>query len=211
LQQVVEVAAKLTGQVVFHPLTIVRDEKRLLCFCKKKSSSNMGFCDGCNQWYHFACLGLTVKDLERAADWRCGYCRAKPDNDGMCEWKMTIPKGPGKRAKVAPKRHFRDTPAARGAGPETVEMVQVGPVTWDDTVAEAKKGGKTINGKMLAFKKRAEKLVQEGGHHIVDEMGAAGLQARSVDQVLVNDLIQENLLRDEVEPEAEIEEEDDSG
>ncbi len=37
-------------------------------------------------------------------------------------------------------------------------------------------------------KKKAEKLVKELGHHIVDEMTSAGLALRSVDGPLIDDL-----------------------
>lgn len=194
LQKVMGVAESLTAQVLFHPHSIYHKEKRRRCFCGIKSEGKMGLCDSCNQWYHYGCLGMTFDDLEADKNWKCGYCRGKPDSDGICEWKMTIPQGKRKRKKVAPSRHFRDTPLARGVGPDEDDLLDVGPHTWDDTVAAAQSGGKRINAKMLAYKKRAEKLVEEGGHHIVDEMGAAGLQARDVDQVLVNDLLQEQLL-----------------
>ncbi len=67
---------------------------------------------------------------------------------------------------------------------------------------------------MLALKKRAEKLVKESGHHIIDEMAAVGLQVRDVDQALVNDLrarmLQENLLQEEDDPDASAAENEDS-
>jgi hypothetical protein len=163
---------------------------------------NMALCDECHQWYHLACLGLEKKELEADKNWKCGYCRGKPDSEGMCEWKMVIPQGERKRKKVAPMRHFRDTPLARGVGPDEDDLRDVGPRTWDEMVALAKKGGKMINAKMLALKKRAEKLVKEGGHHIVDEMASAGLQTRDVNQVLVLDVLQEDLLDEDEELEA---------
>jgi hypothetical protein len=162
----------------------------------------MALCEECYQWYHLGCLGLEEEQLKADKDWKCGYCRGAPDKDGMCEWKMAIPRAGRKRVKVAPKRDIRDTPRARGVGPDDDDLHYVGPRHWDDIVAAARAGGKAINVKMQTMKRRAEKLVKEGGHHIVDEMAMAGIQARDVDQVLVNDLMQENLLNDDDEPEA---------
>jgi hypothetical protein len=210
LQKVMAAVPLLTTHVVFHPQPIFHQAKRPRCFCGIKSEKDMALCDTCLQWFHFACLGLSGKELQAIDDWKCGYCRGKPDQDGMCEWKMPIPQGDRKRKKVAPKRHVDDTPCARGVADDQDDMRDVGPRTWDDTVADARKGGKAINVKMVALKRRAEKLVKEGGHHIVDEMGAVGLQAREVNQVLVNDLLQENLLEDDEEPEAAAEADEES-
>ncbi len=60
----------------------------------------------------------------------------------MCEWKMEILQGERKRAKVAPKRSSRDTPRARGVGSDDEDMRDVGPRSWDDTVAAARKIGR---------------------------------------------------------------------
>ncbi len=171
----------------------------------------MALCETCNQWYHAACIGMTLEELDAEEDWKCGYCREKPGHDGMCEWKLDIPQGKRKRSKVAPARAVADTPRARGVDPEEDDLRDAGPRSWDDAVALAKSGGKAINVKMLALRKRAEKIVKEEGHHVVDEMGAVGLQARGVDGPPIDDLIGQDMLAEDDDPEGDIAEEDDSG
>ncbi len=62
-------------------------------------------------------------------------------------------------------------------------------MTWQDVVELAKAGGRAINLEMQANKRKAQKIVKEGGHHVVDEMTAAGLQLREVDDELIDDLL----------------------
>jgi hypothetical protein len=92
----------------------------------------------------------------------------------MCKWKLKIPQGKRKREKVAPERHIKDSPRARGVGPDDDDLLEVGPTTWQDVVEMANAGGRAINLEMQANKRKAQKIVKEGGHHVVDEMTAAG-------------------------------------
>ncbi len=53
--------------------------------------------------------------------------------------------------------------------------------------------------------------MKEGGHHVVDQMGAVGLQVRGVDDALIGDLLGQGLLPEEGDPAAEDGEEEDEG
>jgi hypothetical protein len=112
----------------------------------------------------------------------------------MCSWKLDIPQGNRKRKKVAPERGSKDTPRARGVGPDEDDVQEVGPRSWQDVVDIAKAGGRAINLEMQANKRKAQKIVKEGGHHVVDEMTAVGLQLREVDDELIDDLLGQGLL-----------------
>ena len=63
------------------------------------------------------------------------------------------------------------------------------------------------------FRKNAipEKLVKEGGHHVVDQMSAVGLQVRGVDDTLVDDLMGQGLLPEADDSGPEIAVQDDDG
>ena len=63
----------------------------------------------------------------------------------------------------------------------------------------AKAGGRAINLEIQANKRKAQKIVKEGGHHVVDEMTAAGLQLREVDDELIDDLLGQGLLDEDGE------------
>lgn len=201
----------VTQQILFHPRPIFYQELRPLCFCGLKLRKKVAECVACRQWYHWGCLGVSEKYIKAAKNWKCGYCREKPGADGMCEWKMDVSEDAKKKKKVAPARHVDDTPLARGVSDDGDEWRDVGLRAWADIVAAAKEGGKTINGKMLAMRKRAEKLVKEGGHHVVDQMSAVGLQVRGVDDTLVDDLMGQGLLPEADDPVPEIAQQDDDG
>jgi hypothetical protein len=194
LQKVLAATDTVTDQILFHPEKLRHWEKRRRCFCKVKSEQNMTLCETCWQWYHLGCVGLSAEEAHAAVDWKCGYCIGKPGADGMCSWKLAIPQGNRKRKKVAPERDSKDTPRARGVGADEDDLQEVGPRSWQDVVDIAKAGGRAINLEMQANKRKAQKIVKERGHHVVDEMTAVGLQLREVDDELIDDLLGQGLL-----------------
>ncbi len=117
----------------------------------------------------------------------------------------TFRKASGNGKKVAPERHIKDSPRARGVGPDDDDLLEVGPKTWQDVVELAKAGGRAINLEMQANKRKAQKIVKEGGHHVVDEMTAVGLQLREVDDELIDDLLGQGLLDEDGEEVSAIE------
>jgi hypothetical protein len=205
LQKVLEATDTVTNQILFHPEKLRHWEKRRRCFCKVKSEEKMMLCETCWQWYHFGCVGLSAQEASQAVDWKCGYCLGKPVADGMCSWKLDIPQGNRKRKKVAPERHIKNSPRARGVSPDDDDLLEVGPTTWQDVIELAKAGGRAINLEMQANKRKAQKIVKEGGHHVVDEMTAAGLQLREVDDELIDDLLGQGLLDEDEEQVSDVE------
>ena len=160
----------------------------------------MVLCDGCNEWFHFDCVGITAEAAQGDDNWRCGYCRGQLGPDGKRVWNLPVPQGKRKRQKVAPTRSDADTPKQRGVNPENNEEL-VGPASWEDIVSLAREGGRKINEKEAKLKRRAAVLVKEGGHHVVDEMALGGVAARGVDNILVDDFLGLGMLEDDDEGE----------
>ena len=188
------VSKEVNGRILFHKEQLRHEIDRRRCFCKAKSNGKMTLCDHCNEWYHHVCLGITEDEARDLHDWRCGYCLDTAPVNGLCEWKSRIGQEGRKRPRVAPKRHISDTPRAHGVLPFGMEQVVVGPSSWGEIVALAKEEGKKIN---LAEKRRlanVAKLVKEGGHHVVDAVGAEGVEARAADSTLADELLHLGLL-----------------
>ncbi len=139
-------------------------------------------------------MGMNNEQAEADKDWKCGYCRANPDGDGVRQWKLDLPQGKRKKPKVAKPRKDADTPKARGLDPDVVLMLKVGPKTWQDIINLTTEGRKKIYDAEAAYKKRAAKIVKAGGHHIVDQMGLGGVEARAITNELLDDLYVAGLL-----------------
>ena len=196
LQKVFE-ASKTVGQVLLlHPAPFRHEQDRQRCFCNTRSNGYMVLCETCHEWFHFKCVGLTAAEADAAQNWRCGYCRAAPDANGNRLWALPIPGANQKRKKATLVRNDANTPKARGIGILNDKEV-VGPTTWEDFVALAREGGRKINEKEARYKRKAEQLVKEGGHHVVDAVGLGGVVARGVDATMVDDLVGQDLIVDD--------------
>ena len=185
LVKVFEQSKRVNKVLLFSCDMLRREIPRQRCFCKTKSTKDMMLCEECAEWYHLACIGVTQEEAEAAADWRCGYCQGAPDNDGFRTWQSRIPQGNRKRPKVALARNDNATPRARGIQPLGDDVVSVGPSCWEECVELARTGARKINLAEAKNKKKALQLVNEGGHHIVDEVSLGGVRAREVDGALV--------------------------
>lgn len=210
LAKVYEQSKRVYKVLLFNFDKLRRELPRQRCFCRTKSTNDMVLCDTCDEWYHLACVGMTREEADAAADWACGYCRGGPDADGNRAWQLAIPQGKRKRPKVALARHDDATPMAHGIASFGDEVIHDGPSSWEECVALARAGARKINLADLKNKKKAMKLVNEGGHHIVDEVSLGGVRARGVDGALVDDLIGAGLL-EEAEDVDEVEEDEDDG
>lgn len=146
-------------------------------------------CPSCDEWYHFECVGMTRAEADAAVDWVCGYCQSDADEEGNREWKLEIPQGASKRHKVAKPRNDADSPKARGIAPDGDDMVEAGPISWDDCLAQVRAGRKKKYEAELIYKKKAAKIVKEGGHHVVDQMALGGVERQGVSNALVADLL----------------------
>lgn len=187
LQKVLAASAELYKVLLLHPEPFRHEQARQRCFCGTKSNNKMVLCETCHEWYHLSCVGLTEDKAEGEQNWQCGYCVAPRGADGNRSWALFVPQGKRKRARVAPARNDANMPKTRGVACDNDKEV-VGPMTWEDFITSAREGGRKINEKEAKLKRRAEALVKEGGHHVVDAVTMGGVAARGVDNPLVDEL-----------------------
>ncbi len=197
LEKVIPAIQQLQRVILLHPDPIRHEKERKYCYCKKNATADMVLCDECHEWYHHKCVGVDEEQARADDDWRCGYCIGEPDEDGNRTWMSDIPLQAGKKKRMAPDRNDDDRPKALGYAPEKKVKVQVGPADWAEIQAAVDEGGMKINREEQRKKKKVETILKEGGHHVVDEMTAAGLALRAVDGPLVDDLEGLGLLDDE--------------
>lgn len=196
LVKVIPATRKLQSVMLFSPDPIRHERERKYCFCRTNASKEMILCDECHEWYHFKCVGMDEEAAAGDDAWQCGYCMDEADEDGNRSWKLDIPPGKRKKKRTAPERNDDETPKALGFEPEKRAKVKMGPKDWDAIKLITAEGGKKINMEEERKKKKAEKLVKELGHHIVDEMTSAGLAMRNVDGPLIDDLEELGFLDD---------------
>ncbi len=197
LIKVIPATEKLQSVLLLHPDPIRHERERKYCFCRTKATKEMMLCDNCHEWYHFKYVGVDERTAAASDDWQCGYCQDEPDDDGMRSWNLAIPQLNKKRPRTAADRNDEETPKALGFDPDKKAKIKIGPKDWDEIRKVTREGGKKINLEEERKKKKAEKLMKEGGHHIVDVMTSAGLALRNVDGSLVDDLEELGLLNDE--------------
>jgi hypothetical protein len=63
------------------------------------------------------------------------------------------------------------------------------PPSWEGKVAEIKELSRRATIKKRKLKEAVQVLVDEGGHHVMDEEGMAGLEVRGVDDGLVDEMV----------------------
>jgi hypothetical protein len=208
LREVKAALEKLEGVVLVHPDPIVVELPSKYCICKKgerqrsKKSKKMIQCDQCWEWFHFDCVGLRddvdVKDLV----WKCEWCKDTPDNQGKQRWRTGR-----KKAKL---RHYKDTPRHKGGqkGGDPPKSYSA-PQDWDGKVDEIKEIARRAAIKKKKLTDAVEKLVEEGGHHLVDAVGMAGLDVRAVDEAMIDEMLGAGLVEeDEVVAEVPVAEDD---
>jgi hypothetical protein len=203
LSEVAKVSTELTQRILFHPEPFRVKVQRQRCICRAKSNNKMILCESCDQWFHFNCVDMTEEEAQKAKDWKCGYCAGGPGDGEKQSW-VFVRKQASKKARPAIReRLVSETPKALGIDPHGDDEIEKGPVLWEDVVKMARDGGVKINQPEQRRAKKAAKLVEEGGHHLVDEMTAGGLAARGVDGALVDELLNLQLLDDEEDVEEE--------
>ena len=193
LKEVEAALSKLKRVVLFHPDPIVVELPPEYCVCRKeeykggKASNEMIQCDACLEWFHFECVGLKRQHKVGAGAWSCEWCRDPVDKLGYQRWRSNR-----KRPK---RRHHLDTPRHRGAQPgqDAPRRYNVGP-QWDDKVAEVKELARRAAVRKRRLTEAVEGLVAEGGHHVVDAEGMAGLELRAVDDGLVDEIVGAEIL-----------------
>jgi hypothetical protein len=195
LKEVSEAVAKLKRVVLIHPKPIVEELKAKFCICGKgermagKKSKLMIQCEECWEWYHSDCAGVEDAAAVQNADWKCDWCENGFDKEGYQRWKSG-------RKKVK-KRHRKDIPKLKGAilgGDPAVRYSA--PPSWDGKVEQVKELARRAAIKKRKLTEAVEKLVDEGGHHLVDAEGMAGLELRPVNDGMIDEVLQAGLVED---------------
>jgi hypothetical protein len=195
LKEVPEAVAKLKRVVLFHPKPIVEELKAKFCVCGKgerkagKKSKLMIQCEECWEWYHSDCAGVEDAAAVQNDDWKCEWCTSDVDKEGYQRWKSG--------RKKAKKRHHKDVPKLNGAvlgGNPAVRYSA--PPSWDGKVEQVKELARRAAIKKRKLTEAVEKLVDEGGHHLVDAEGMAGLELRPVNDGMIDEVLQAGLVED---------------
>lgn len=194
LSKVIAANEKLQRVFLMHPDPIRHKVERKYCICKTKADKKMVCCDECDEWFHYRCVGISEEAAKAARDWRCGYCRSNPDDEGNRTWSLKIREGKRKRKTVALVRNDDDTPKALQFDASVTNMVEVGPKSWSEIAQQTQMGARKINLEEARRRKQAKKILNEGGHHVVDEVTLGGVGPRQVDGALVDDLLELGLL-----------------
>ncbi len=184
---------KLKRVVLFHPEEIVVQLGVKMCVCVKgerkggKKTTEMTQCDECFEWFHNDCANIADGMDVANKEWKCEWCLSEVDRRGMQRWKSNR-----RRPKL---RYHGDTPKQRGAkAGEDPPPRYSAPMDWAGKVAEIKEIARRAAVKKKKLKDAVEKLVDEGGHHLVDAVGMAGLELRGVDDALVDELVGANIV-----------------
>lgn len=188
LKELGAAVAKLKQVVLFHPKQICEKLPAQYCVCKKperkkgKKSKEMIQCAGCWEWFHFDCVGIADGSDVTDKDWKCEWCRDVVDTEGYQRWRSG--------RKKAKKRHHKDVPKLQGAvlGQDPPPRYSA-PLTWEGKVNEVKELARRASIKKRKLTEAVEQLVDEGGHHVVDAEGMAGLELRAVDDGLVDEMV----------------------
>lgn len=188
LKEVEPALKKLKRVVLFHPDEIVLELPAKFCICGKgerkkgPKTKKMIQCDTCWEWFHYDCAGLKDDFEAGDDDWQCNWCENGADDQGNERWTFNR-----KKAKV---RHRNDHPRLHGAvlggdGPKTYSS----PPSWEGKVAEVQEISRRKTIKKRKLKDLVEQRVDEGGHHMVDAEGSNGLEARPVDDALIDEMV----------------------
>ena len=187
LREVPDAIAKLKKVVLFHPDQIVEELEPKYCVCGKgehvngHQSDRMVQCGECYEWFHFDCVGVKDNaDVENDV-WKCEWCRSGIDKQGRQRWSTG--------RKKAKYRHQNDRPRVKGAalGGNPPKRYS-NPPTWEGKVEQVKELARRAIVKKKKLTEAVEKLIDEGGHHLVDAEGMAGLERRQVNDAMIDEM-----------------------
>jgi hypothetical protein len=103
-----------------------------------------------------------------------------------------------KGRKKAKRRHQRDAPRLNGAvlGGDPPPRYSAKP-TWEGKVAEVQELARRAAVKKRKLTEAVEQLLAEGGHHLVDAEGMAGLELRPVDDGMIDEVVAAGIVNEE--------------
>lgn len=207
LIDVVPVSLQLQNVLLLGKEPIWPDVKRSYCICRGESKRGMLGCEGCDEWYHPACLKLKGKDVEEVKgnkDWRCGFCNADVNNEGKRVWNAPVSEAQRKSRKVQLERANGDSPRAQGIDLDAPESLPPQLPSWDEIGKKVRETGQRYRAEQKKLKAKARRAVARGGHHVVDERGIGGVQPRVADGALIDELQHAGLLSDGEEEEEDV-------
>jgi len=198
LEKVIPAAAIMSKVLLVNSDPIWPNIERRFCICHGFQNNHMLGCEGCNEWYHGACIALKGEAFKAAAsdeDWRCGFCLDNMDEGGEIQcWKADVSASLTKSKRAKLERNVHDKPSARGVELDDAwEDEQVVP-SWDQLEEEVRKGAKEIRLEEKSRKGKATRALKRGGHHIVDERVPGGVKKRMVDGALIDELAEAGML-----------------
>ena len=129
-------------------------------------------------------MGLKDDADVAGKEWKCEWCLDPIDKEGYQRWKSESSREKSKR------RHHRDMPRLNGAvlGQDAPPRYSA-PPTWDGKVAEVQELARRAAVKKRKLTEAVEQLLAEGGHHLADAEGIAGLELRPVDDGVVDEMV----------------------
>jgi hypothetical protein len=108
----------------------------------------------------------------------------KAINDGKVDEKSEEKTSQGH--SEAERRYFGGNSKARYSAPPS----------WDGKVEQVKELARRVAIKKRKLTEAVEKLVDEGGHHLIDAEGMAGLELRPVNDGMIDEVLQAGLVED---------------
>lgn len=193
LMEVETALERLKRVVLFHPdpVSVAIDAK--YCVCRQGAHranavlNHMIQCDSCLDWFHFDCVGLIGSPEDQPDDWKCEWCCDTIDREGFQRWRTN--------RKLPRKRHFNDTPRARGLlqGGELPQEYS-NPPSWEGKVLQVKEIARRKAVKKRNLDGAAQALLDGGGQHLMDAERVAGIERRAVSDAFVDDLVAVNVL-----------------
>lgn len=188
LKEVEPALKKLKRVVLFHPNEIVEETPATFCVCNKgerkrgDKTKKMIQCETCWEWFHYDCAGLADNFDAGEDEWKCEWCTNGADKQGYERWLS---------GRERPKRrHRNDHPRNKGAvlGGDKPQAF-TNPPSWEGKVAQIQEISRREAIKKRKLKDLVEKQINEGGHHLVDAEGMDGLEARPVDDALIDEMV----------------------
>lgn len=188
LKELESALSKLKPVVLFHPKPIVEELPPQYCVCRKderhegKRSTEMIQCEECWDWFHFDCVGMADGGDVVDTAWRCEWCLDVIDKEGYQRWRTG--------RKKPKRRHHRDMPKHNGGAlGQGAPLRHSASPTWEGKVAEVQELARRAAIKKRKLTEAVEQLVVEGGHHLVDAEGMAGLELRPIDEGFVDEMV----------------------
>jgi hypothetical protein len=96
------------------------------------------------------------------------------------------------------RRYYKEVPRLQGAQlGQSPPPRYSAPLNWDGKVAEVQELARRAAVKKRKLTEAVEQLLVQDGHHLTDAEGMAGLEARAVDDALIDEMLEAELIHHE--------------